>query len=217
MTSASLGPAPARAVEPLSAARARVASALAEAGPQATLATLAERLGGHPNATRQHLDGLVADGHATIAPVAGGGRGRPARGWTITALGRRALAGDAGDSAYAELVDAVADRLAGRPDAREEARAIGRAWGERRAQQGRTLTDVLAELGFAPAPDPTDPGTTRLLACPILDAARAHPEVICGIHAGLVEGALGTDGVRLVPFAEPGACLVRTGVGGRLG
>lgn len=205
-----LGPAPADPVEPLSPARVRVASALADLGPHVPLATLAERLGGHPNATRQHLDALVAAGHATAAPLATSGRGRPARGWTLTASGRRALAGDAADVAYAELVDALADRLAGLPDARAEAHAIGRAWGERR--RGRALVAVLDDLGFTPQPDPADPGTTRLLTCPILASARAHPEVICAIHQGLVEGTLGPDGRGLLtPFAEPGACRLRVG------
>lgn len=199
-----LGPAPASTQEPLSPSRARVASALDELGPDATLSTLAARLGGHPNATRQHLDGLAADGHATSTPLAAGGRGRPAQGWSLTASGRRALAGDAADTAYAELVDAIADRLAGLPDARAEAHAIGRAWGERR--RGRALFDVLDELGFAPEPDPDAPGVTRLLACPILASAREHPEVICAIHQGLVQGTLGHDRVRLLPFAEIGAC-----------
>ncbi|MDO5535386.1 MAG: transcriptional regulator [Propionibacteriaceae bacterium] len=208
-----LGPAPADA-GPLSPARARVASTLVDLGPRVSLSTLAEHLGGHPNATRQHLEALVDAGHATVSTLPAGGPGRPAQVWSLTASGRRALAADAIDTAYGELVDALAERLADRPDARAEARAIGRAWGQRRRERGLGsvhLLDLLDELGFAPEAHPTDAGTTRLLACPILASARAHPEVICAIHAGLVEGALGPDAdVRLVPFAEPGACLLNT-------
>ena len=58
------------------------------------------------------------------------------------------------------------------------------------------------------------PGTTVLLrTCPLLDAARQHPEVVCQVHLGLVSGALEThrapsEGLRLVPFARPGACVL---------
>lgn len=213
-----LGPAPAPA-EPLSPARARVARALAERGPKALLATLADHLGGHPNATRQHLEALVSAGHATVESLSPGGRGRPAQAWTITTAGRRALSAESGDSAYAELVDALASRLADRPDAVAEARAIGRSWGARRAQDGRSLVEVLDELGFTPVTDEASPATVRLLTCPILDSVRTHPDVICAIHQGLVEGALGPGAdVHLEPFAEPGACVLTAGTdGARLG
>ena len=55
-------------------------------------------------------------------------------------------------------------------------------------------------------------GTTVLLrTCPLLDAARRHPEVVCQVHLGLVAGALEahrepSDGLRLAPFSRPGAC-----------
>ncbi len=55
--------------------------------------------------------------------------------------------------------------------------------------------------------------TVRLTRCPLLDAARQYPDVVCSVHAGIIRGALHTWGdeatvTRLVPFAEPGACLV---------
>ena len=68
----------------------------------------------------------------------------------------------------------------------------------------------------APAKAPQDPPgglEVRLRTCPLLEAARRHPEVVCEVHAGLVEGAdaayggTGT-GVDLRPFAVPGACLL---------
>ena len=209
MDARQLGPAPARPAEPLTPARARVAEALAELGPKASLATLSHHLGGHPNATRQHLDSLVAEGHASVEPLPRGGRGRPAQAWTITPSGRRALAGDATDTAYAELVDALASRLADEPDAAVQAQAIGRAWGARRAGDGQSLVEVLEDLGFTPVRDTESPTTTRLATCPLLESARTHPEVICSIHQGLVEGTLGRRAlVELRPFAEPGACVL---------
>ena len=51
----------------------------------------------------------------------------------------------------------------------------------------------------------------RLTRCPLLEAAHKYPDVVCGVHLGLAEGALeeyGADpeGTELLPFAEPGAC-----------
>ncbi|WP_210424358.1 helix-turn-helix transcriptional regulator [Gephyromycinifex aptenodytis] len=53
----------------------------------------------------------------------------------------------------------------------------------------------------------------RLRQCPLLDAARRHPDVVCQVHLGAVLGRYeargeSTVGVRLEPFAEPGACLI---------
>ena len=50
-----------------------------------------------------------------------------------------------------------------------------------------------------------------LRTCPLLDAAKRHPEVVCQVHLGLVAGALEADdhsaeGLGLRPFARPGAC-----------
>ena len=63
----------------------------------------------------------------------------------------------------------------------------------------------------------------RLRACPVRDLARAHPEVGCGIHVGLLQGLLdhaaATGGqsdtrdqglsARLDPFVEPELCIAR--------
>lgn len=201
------GPTPLPAAPTMPAARARVASALAEIGGTVTLATLAEHLGGHPNATRAHLEHLVADGHASATRLPPEGRGRPAFGYALTASGRRSLAGDPTRDAYAELVSAMAAHLADEPDAAGLARRIGRGWGERRG--GRPSREnamaILADLGFSPA---EGEGSLHLRSCPLLGAATAHPEVVCAIHAGLIEAASGERGVRLIPFAEPGACRV---------
>jgi predicted ArsR family transcriptional regulator len=51
----------------------------------------------------------------------------------------------------------------------------------------------------------------RLTRCPLLEAAHRTPEVVCGVHVGIVRGALvergaSPAGTALTPFAEPGAC-----------
>lgn len=94
------------------------------------------------------------------------------------------------------------------------------------------VVDLLDRLGFSPAVEPAGPagtptggtgirdgdgiaGTTMVLlrTCPLLDAARRHPEVVCEVHLGLVAGALEahdepSDGVHLAPFGRPGACVL---------
>ena len=47
----------------------------------------------------------------------------------------------------------------------------------------------LAELGFDPAAVPTTTGATVAFThCPFRDLAEAHPDLVCGLHRGLVEG-----------------------------
>ena len=72
------------------------------------------------------------------------------------------------------------------------------------------MVALLDEIGFAPQADDTT-SAVRLTRCPLLEAAHKHPDVVCGVHLGLVRGALeeyGADpeGTDLIPFAEPGAC-----------
>jgi len=100
---------------------------------------------------------------------------------------------------------------------RETGESGGRAWGEQlRAlfdEDGQTpherLMRALEHVGFGPETS-ADETSVRLTRCPFIDAARAHPEAVCSVHLGLIEGALGEslDPAALQPFVEPGACLV---------
>jgi predicted ArsR family transcriptional regulator len=77
----------------------------------------------------------------------------------------------------------------------------------------REVIDLLDELGFAPSAD-ARARVVKLHRCPLLEAAHQQPEVVCGVHLGIVRGALGefgndperTEGTALQPFSEPGAC-----------
>lgn len=170
----------------------------------------------------------------------GSGRGRPAVRYVVTTEGRYAASGSVeGDPSveeYLALAGAFADRLAALGvDGEEESRSVGRAWGSTlaardlappsensvprdRGEPRRHVLALLERLGFSPrvrpaAGDeaPEDPREVELRTCPLLDAARRHPEVVCQVHAGLVSGADAVyggsgEGVRLVPFASAGAC-----------
>lgn len=199
---------------------------LQQRGTATTIAALAAELGVHPNTARGHLDALVADGLAVREQAVTSGRGRPA--WSYVAAADR-VEPDSRVREYAGLATALAAHIARTsPDPVHDALAAGRAWGRELAGDAhasarppdrhgkgavaarRAVLGLLDGLGFDPEAD--DAATTAALRrCPLLDAARRHPDVVCGVHLGLVRGAmdvLGGDPERtdLTPFAEPGAC-----------
>lgn len=75
------------------------------------------------------------------------------------------------------------------------------------------LEDHLAATGFDPAV--SEDGTVlETHGCPFFDLAREHPEVVCRLHEGLLEGVLARgrgpwvlDGIDT--FVAPGRCIVR--------
>ena len=79
------------------------------------------------------------------------------------------------------------------------------------------VIDLLGEWGYTPDPQPLEDGTAvdvHLRACPFIDLARTHPDVVCGVHRGLLRGALtavGEPGTRvsLEPFVGPDLCRAR--------
>lgn len=214
-------PAPAAATEvALSGQRMRVLAHVRAHGP-IRIADAATQLGVHPNTVREHADALVGLGLIDRTTEAAAGRGRPA------ALYRPSHAGPAAGE-YAALATALAGHLA-RTSANPEkdAREAGAEWGRELidgaphtdADVRPTILDSLARLGF----DPHDDGTQRGIAlrrCPLLDAAKRYPAVVCQVHLGIVEGMLRhletpTAGTELVAFAEPGACRLFLPDGGR--
>jgi predicted ArsR family transcriptional regulator len=186
-------------------------------GPTA-LARLSEETGLHTNTLREHLEALVARGYARRRRATPSGRGRPA--WLYEAT--EPEVGTAG-SEYAGLAATLAAHIhRTSSDPREDAVAAGRAWGHDLASRSgppagpgaadarRKVVRLLDDVGFSPETD--DRATTvRLTRCPLLETAKEYPDVVCGVHLGIVRGALEEYGVNssrsdLVPFAEPGAC-----------
>ncbi|CCG05667.1 helix-turn-helix transcriptional regulator [Blastococcus saxobsidens] len=217
-----LGAAPVRGSvgPPLSGARGTVLERLQRDARPVTIAALAAELGVHPNTAREHLDALVERGLAIRERAPAEGRGRPA--WRYTAAADR-LEPDVRVRDYAALAGALAGHLARTAaDPAAEGLAAGREWGRtlasgRPAEPARAgatprhrVVGLLDELGFAPEADAAA-STVALRRCPLLDAARQYPEVVCQVHLGIVRGALEHSGgdpeaTALLPFAEPGAC-----------
>ena len=204
----------------LSASAATVLAGLRSQPRPATVAALAASTTLHPNTVREHLDTLVRAGLATRARQEPRGRGRP--GWSYEATAALTEA-----SEYASLAVALSSALAhtsARPS--RDAEAAGVEWG-RELARGRgadpttaTATaararavELLEDLGFEPRQDEAAPSTVLLTRCPLLEAARRNPGIVCAVHLGMLRGVLaayGADstGSALEPFAEPGACRV---------
>lgn len=211
----SLGPRPGAGARPLSPSRAAILERLRDQPDAVTQAALVAATGLHPNTVREHLDGLVRRGLVCRRTAEPTGRGRPAWLYEPTT--------DAADDGYAGLAAALASHIA-RTSAnpREDATAAGEEWGctlaesrgsaSRSPEEARTfVVELLDDLGFGPQTVPDEPSVVRLTRCPLLEAAHRHPEVVCGVHLGIVRGALARHGADpsntdLIPFAEPGAC-----------
>lgn len=102
-------------------------------------------------------------------------------------------------------------RVSGAAKTHHQQPAVNRAPSAMAAR--REVVTLLEELGFAPSAD-ARLGVVKLHRCPLLQAAHQNPEVVCGVHLGLVRGALDELGAApdqsertaLQPFSEPGAC-----------
>ncbi len=209
----------------MSTARAGVLEALADAPGSVTVLQLAETLGQHANTVREHLEAIVDAGLATRSRSTTNRRGRPA-------ILYRAIPPEAARPQvreYASLAMALAAQLAKiSPSPVDDAIEAGKLWGEDLGRSGpsgvagaraRTL-DVLSTLGFDPQPQ--EDGSVDLHECPLLEAAKQQPGIVCAVHLGLVralhegQDAPSAD-VTLEPFAKPGACILRLPVEGRIG
>ncbi|OBH95723.1 metalloregulator ArsR/SmtB family transcription factor [Mycobacterium sp. E2733] len=173
----------------------------------------------HPNTVREHLDAVVGLGLAERSTATALGRGRPATLYRASAADPAVAVRD-----YAGLATALAGHLARTSaHAERDARAAGIEWGRELIDEGieagsgprQSVLEALTRLGFAPdhAEGTSDAGRgIALRRCPLLDAARRYPTVVCQVHLGIVEGMLerlgapSGRGLDLIPFAEPGAC-----------
>ena len=233
----SYGPRPGRrdAVAPISKARAAVLSRLREIDGTLSVEQLALQTGQHANTAREHLEALVEHGYATRTAAPKEGRGRPAWLYQPTPV-------PAGPVGYAALAAALAQHLAAHSEnPAAEGEAAGRAWARAlpaaettgaaagptasgaqpsaaaaKATRSRVAT-ALEQAGFGVQKN-RDATELTLTVCPIVEAARENPEVVCAVHLGLVKELLSgrglpEDDVELLPFAGPGVCTLRMPLG----
>ena len=209
--------------------------------PLAT-ADVAESLGLHPNTVRPHLERMRDVGLLAVETEGRGGVGRPQHRYSpapdAPSLGLEPPA----MPLLAGMLVGVAAAAGAEP---EEAAAMGRLQGAAAAARllaGGAAQDLdagagdegvaaevcldalvtdLARLGFDPAVAVDDEGVTVAFThCPFAELAEAHPEIVCHLHRGMVEGLVGAVGgldvarfrtlvdrlpcrVELEPAAEP--------------
>ncbi|MEO6203818.1 MAG: helix-turn-helix domain-containing protein [Mycobacteriales bacterium] len=188
--------------EPLSAAAAAVASGL------------------HLNTARFHLDALVGEGLAERVAEARDVPGRPRI--LYTAQGPMP-----GPRSFGLLAEMLTGLVASLDDTGQSAVEAGKSWGrhliERTAPSERVdateaterLTTVLDAIGFKPETRSTSKGTEiRLHHCPFREVAEKHAHIVCGLHLGLMQGALGElraplEATSLEPFVTPQLCVAQ--------
>lgn len=203
----------------MTGSRLAVLTALDTLPEPATLAVLSSATGLHLNTVRDHLEALEASGDVRRRRASPKGRGRPA--WLYESTGASTPTGPQAEYAgLATVLASVIERHS--PDPRTEAAEAGRSWGHALAREQvgparpgaaparDAVVDLLDDLGYSPKAS-TAATSVRLTRCPVLDAARTHPDVVCAVHLGIIQGALAewdepAQDVRLEPFSEPGAC-----------
>jgi predicted ArsR family transcriptional regulator len=193
-----------------------------------TAAQLADELGLHVTTVRFHLDLLVRGGILS-AEFRAGQVGRPRKFYRFRPASQSAASpGEAYQALAALLADSWQTHVGGQPVSPEQA---GRDWARSRAERapheeppadspgaflgkvGRTV-DLLGSWGYTPELRTTDRGRTAeltLVDCPFLALAETNPAVVCGVHRGLLRGAMEAVGeaatdITLHPFVAPGRC-----------
>jgi predicted ArsR family transcriptional regulator len=187
--------------------------------PLAT-AEIAETLDLHPNTVRPHLERMREVGLLAVEAEARGAVGRPQHRYYLSpeapSLGLEPatfplLAGMllqvAGSAGLGSEEAAEAGRDQGAADAVEALEALadaaeaqaGKADPAGTADEGSACVHALVArldaLGFDPAVAGDDgAATVAFTHCPFRALAEANPELVCGMHRGLVEGFVATHG-----------------------
>ncbi len=193
-----------------SAARRRVLDALTRSAVALDAQTVADQVGLHVTTARFHLDHLERAGLARREAANAGRRGRPRIMFRAAGVARD-------ESTREQMISVLATALGARDGEAVRAVEAGRRWADgldapdTDDPTGR-LVDAFDRLGFEPELDGDD---IRLHACPFREAARAHPDVICSVHRGLIDRLLEQSGsgasAQLIPFVEPRLCVVALG------
>ena len=167
--------------------RLRIVRHLSDSGP-ASLGELAKAAGVHENTARTHVAALEQGGLLTSERRPLDRPGRPGVNYR--------LADDRlpAPSQLAQLLGAALDRSGPRSD---DLRATGREWG--RYLAGRPgahdveakLPEVMEQFGYQAR---VRGGAVELSGCPCATVVPGHPELVCCLAEGVVDGVLETAG-----------------------
>ncbi len=211
-----------------SAVRRELVDVLADLPPERrstglSAAELAEHVGLHVTTVRFHLTRLLEGGLIASHSVPTPGAGRPTKCYRTLPTATP----DAPERPHELLAQLLTESFGARhgdgsPLRPEE---VGARWAHAHfsadgagAARGwaaiESLLHVLTTWGYHPDVGVEDGGgTTRidLVGCPFVELARSHPEVACGIHAGLIRGTLDRLGeaearMTLELFVGPNRC-----------
>ncbi|MGE5272411.1 MAG: helix-turn-helix transcriptional regulator [Verrucomicrobiota bacterium] len=180
---------------------------------------LASRIELHENTVRWHLGILGEAGFLDSHPAPDGKPGRPRMIYVL----RPGAVEPAVRDDHRLLATILTSCVDGLPDGPQRAEASGRAWGRflvRRPSPLERVTDrqalaevtrLLDEEGFAAEATGTE---IHMRRCPFHELAETNPEIVCGVHRGLVAGALEELGSdleveRLDVFVTPELCIAR--------
>ena len=179
--------------------------------PLAT-ADIAETLGLHVNTVRPHLERMRDVGLLDVQSDNRGAVGRPQHRYSLSASAPSlGLEPPTFPVLARMLLRAASLAGAGRDEAIDAGREQGRHDGARHV--GRPCVDALIDeldrLGFDPAvavddegeSDDGAPTTVAFTHCPFRELAEANPDLVCGLHRGLVEGVVdAVGGATVVEF-----------------
>ena len=190
---------------------------VARAAMPLSTAAVADSLGLHPNTVRPHLERMRDVGLLEVESVSRGEVGRPQHRWSLApdapSLGfeppampmlARMLVGVAAAAGAGPDEAAAVGREQGRA-AGAEAAAMGREQGRAAGAEAAAVVaelddpddraavclsahvDELARMGFDPAV--ADDGAEVAFArCPFAELAEEHPQLVCHLHRGLIDG-----------------------------
>lgn len=176
---------------------------------------VAETLGLHPNTVRPHLERMRDVGLLDVEIDSKGQVGRPThRYFVASGAPSLGLEPPAFPVLARMLVSAAGALGIGGEDVVEAGREQGRAMVERVEDEPSAciaaLVQALESLGFDPASETDDAGTTVAFThCPFRELAEAHPEVVCHLHRGIVEGFVASAGPDAVEVASFGTLADR--------
>ena len=174
-----------------------------------TTAEIADLVGLHPNTVRPHLDRMREVGLVAVEVGGRGEVGRPQHRWAIAAGVPSLDPEPRVMPVLAGMVLTMAERLGASAD---DAEAVGREEGSRRAVSYssapsalESIVSDLDRLGFEPVVSDGGDGSAvvSFAQCPFGDLVDRHPELVCSLHRGLVDGLVtGSGDAELVEFCS---------------
>ena len=188
-----------------------------------SVAEVAEQVGIHVNTARFHLESLVYSGMATRETETRSVPGRPRVVYTGT-LPNQTHERAQGFRLLSEMLTAAVAEV--NPDAGPWLYGVGQEWGRYlttkvppyttidESEITKRLVDKLDALWFAPEVERGEDGELRLQLhnCPFAQTAHQYPQVVCQLHAGMINGSL--EEMRstcrlaeLAPQVEPHRCV----------